>query len=205
MLRRTLRSINWLSDKVLLDWVRSTDEVAKREFGGLAKLGRPTTEPISGRVLALLFSFPHNIILSFFILCKLHFCKHCFTDISLIRKTPELPTIFFLTLSKLHNAYNTRKAVEDHVFAALDHEGILKISPHFYKKQYLITFQVHATSSSIIQPRPRRRPRNPLPQTPTSIHRTSNNTPTSLRPGRRQRRSRRRRTAPSRRNCASSR
>ncbi|KAF3407386.1 hypothetical protein DPV78_001324 [Talaromyces pinophilus] len=36
--------------------VRSTDEVAKRELGGLAKLGAPTTEPISGRVLALLFS-----------------------------------------------------------------------------------------------------------------------------------------------------
>lgn len=109
--------------------VRSTDEVAKREFGGLAKLGAAhygtNQRPC---ISSAFFSLPHNIILSFFILCRFHFCKHCLTDISLTRHIPELPIIFFFAFSKLHNAHNTREAVQDNVFAALDHEGIL--NPH---------------------------------------------------------------------------
>lgn len=114
--------------------MRSTDEVAKREFGGLAKLGAAhygtNQRP---RISSAFLSLPHNIILSFFILCRLHFCKHCLTDISLTRHIPELPIIFFLAFSKLHNARNTRKAVEDNVFTALDHEGILKFHHIFMK------------------------------------------------------------------------
>lgn len=50
--------------------------------------------------------------------------KYCLRDIYLTERISIVHPKLLFYLRKLHNAHNTRKAVEDNVFAALDHEGI---------------------------------------------------------------------------------